>query len=135
MNETSAKEWLNKSWHHLSSAKLLFEADHYRDVVAVEIHYASEIALKSILAFENNKIIKTHDLINIYKLVHNKITLTDDELNILDIISEYHIGESYPTPDRNIPSKKEIEEVLDFTIELFNKICTVLNINKDEVKH
>lgn len=26
MNETSAKEWLTKAWHHYSSAKVLFNS-------------------------------------------------------------------------------------------------------------
>jgi len=47
MNETASKEWLIKAWHHLSTAELLSEANHYTDVIAIEIHYAAEISLKA----------------------------------------------------------------------------------------
>ena len=42
MNEQSAKEWLVKSWHNLSGAKLFYNANHYTDVTAVELHYSCE---------------------------------------------------------------------------------------------
>lgn len=47
MNEVSATEWLTKAWHNLSSAKILINADHYSDVIAVELHYSIEKILKS----------------------------------------------------------------------------------------
>ena len=65
MNKTSAKEWLNKAWHHLGSAKILYKAEHYTDVIAVDLHYCIEVSLKSFLAYTNQKIVKTHDLIEI----------------------------------------------------------------------
>ncbi len=40
MNTTSAKEWLVKVWHDLSSANILFEANHYTDNIGVDLHYA-----------------------------------------------------------------------------------------------
>ena len=46
MNETSAKEWLTKAWHNLGSAQILYKADHYTDVIAVDLHYSVEIMLK-----------------------------------------------------------------------------------------
>lgn len=31
MNETLAKEWLTKAWHHLSSAQVLYSVEHYTE--------------------------------------------------------------------------------------------------------
>ena len=50
MNKTSAKDWIIKAWHHFSSGQLLYEANHYTDVIAVDFHYAIEVLLKSFLA-------------------------------------------------------------------------------------
>lgn len=63
MNKTSAEEWLTKSWHHFSSGRVLYNANHYTDTIGIDLHYSVEIMLKSILAYENKKIPKTHDLI------------------------------------------------------------------------
>ncbi len=48
MNKTSAKEWLVKAWHHFSSGRVLYNANHYTDSIGIDLHYAVEIMLKSI---------------------------------------------------------------------------------------
>ncbi len=91
MNKQSAKEWLIKSWHNLSGARIFYDANHYSDVTAVELHYSIEKSLKSFLAYENNKIPKTHDLYEIYQLTKKFINLEDD-IDLLEIVTKYHIG-------------------------------------------
>ena len=132
MNEQATKEWLIKAWHNLSTAQLLYKVEHYTDIIAVELHYAVEKILKSFLAYENKKIPKTHDLIDIYILIKKYINLEDKKF-LLDQITEYHIEESYPVFDRRLPPRDEIKEVLDFAEELFDKVCKILNIDKNEV--
>ncbi len=134
MNKIVAKEWLVKAWHNLSGAKIFYDVDHYTDTIAVELHYAVEKSLKSFLAYQNKKIPKTHDLNEIHSLIVDFISFTEDEFNLLDIISGYHIEESYPAFYRKMPSKEEIKKVLEFTEKLFEKVCDVLKINAKEVK-
>jgi len=134
MNKTSSKEWLIKAWHNLSSASLLYNAKHYTDVIAVELHYSVEKVLKSFLAYENKKIPKTHDLNEIHETILDKISFTNEELDLLDIITEYHIDESYPVYDRKMPSREELQEVLYFTEAVFQKVCNILDIKLEEVQ-
>jgi len=133
MNKASASEWLKKSWHNLSGAKLFYEVNHYTDVIAVELHYSIEKSLKSFLAYENKKIPKTHDLYDIYLLVLSHIDLSDS-LDLLDQITKYHIEESYPAFDREMPSKDDMKIVLNFAFEVFEKVCSILDIDKEEMK-
>ena len=107
MNKTSAKEWLEKAWHNLSGAKVLYDANHYSDIVAVELHYAVEKILKTFLAFENKQIPKTHELITIYDLIKQHINL-EEYIGLLKQITKYHIEEAYPTFDRDMPSYDEL---------------------------
>ncbi len=132
MNKVSAKEWLTKAWHNLSGAKLFYEADHYSDVTAVELHYAVEKSLKSFLAYNNKKIPKTHDLVDISVLIKKYIDLENERV-FLDQITEYHIEESYPAFDRALPPRDEIKEVLDFVEDLFGRVCTKLDIDPKEL--
>ncbi len=134
MNETSAKEWLTKAWHHFSSGRLLYEADHYTDVIAVDFHYAVEVALKSILALQNKKIVKTHDLIEISELIQDYIEFDLEDTKLLILISTYHLRGSYPPRDRKMPSREELKDVLEFTETLFQDVCKRLNIKESEVK-
>ena len=134
MNEQAAKEWLSKTWHHYSSGKILYDVEHYTDVIAIDLHYSVEITLKAFLAFDNSKILKTHDLNELALILIDKITFDDDEQRLLAIISKYHIKGSYPTPDRNMPSRDELNNVLEFQDRLFNQVCTILEIDPNEVK-
>ena len=61
------------------------------------------------------------------------IFFDSDEKKLLINITEYHIEESYPAFDRKMPPKEEIKEVLDFTEELFDKVCKLLKIDKTEI--
>ncbi len=132
MNKVSAKEWLTKAWHNLSGAKLFYEADHYSDVTAVELHYTVEKSLKSFLAYNNQKIPKTHDLSELYKQTYQFIDLHSD-IDMLEKITKYHIEESYPAFDRALPPRDEIKEVLDFAFDLFGRVCALLDIDPKEL--
>jgi hypothetical protein len=76
----------------------------------------------------------TPDLIEVYKQVRYIITITDDELALLDIITSYHIREAYPAPQRRLPSKEEIAKTLDFANKLFERVCTLLKIDIEKIK-
>jgi len=106
MNKTAGREWLNKAWHHLSSGKVLYNANHYTDVIAIDLHYAIEVTLKAIFAYQNRKIVKTHDLIKLYVYIKDMIYFNDEELKLMDRVTTYHIKGSYPTRDRRDPYKK-----------------------------
>ena len=133
MNKPIAIEWLKKVYHDLRSAQILYESNHYTDCIGVDLHYAIEKAFKTFLAYENKKIPKTHNLLQLYNLVNNFITLEDNEIDILHIANTYHIEESYPTPNRHLPPRDEIQRVLDFTEKLLDRVCNILDINKQQL--
>ena len=54
-NEILAKEWLTKAWHDLSSARILYDADHFTDSIAIDLQQAIEKTLKSIMAYNNDQ--------------------------------------------------------------------------------
>ena len=133
MNKTAAKEWLQKAWHDVSSAKILFEANHYTDTIGVDLNYSIEKILKSFLAYENKKIEKTHELFIIYELVKSYLKLDNHEIKLLVIATKYHIAEAYPSFEKQMPSRNEIKEILEFTEGLFSRVCTILDIDKSDV--
>jgi len=134
MNKTTAKEWLNKAWHNLSGARIFYDVNHYTDTIAVEVHYAVEKTLKSLLAYQNKKIPKTHDLAKIHSFIMDMIEFNEEELELLDTISDYHIEESYPAFNRPLPSRDEIKKVLEFAERVFEDVCDILDIKRDELE-
>ena len=66
-------------------------------------------------------------------MVSDRIDLKD-YLDFLEQITKYHIEESYPTFERTMPTREEIKEVLDFAEYLFEKVCKILNVDKESLK-
>ena len=70
----------------------------------------------------------------IYSLIMNELIIEENEIDILEIVSEYHIQESYPGFNRSLPDRKEIKQVLNFAKSIFKKACNILNIDIELIK-
>ncbi len=134
MNKTSATEWLIKAWHNLSSANILLGVNHYTDVIAVEVHYALEKILKSYLAFNNEKVPRSHNLEELYYRINGKLSLSDEDIDLLSIASEYHIEESYPAIHRQLPDNEEIKNIMLLAERILAETCTILNLDINTIK-
>jgi len=132
-NKTYAKEWLRFSIKNLDTARLLYDVNHYEDIIGVELQQSLEKLLKSIFANENIKIPKDHDLVKLYYTIEEFLSLEDDEVVYLRIATDYYKEAKYPNPNYSLPSKDEIKEVLGFTHKLFEKVCNILKIDKREI--
>ena len=55
-NKQYALEWLELAKHNLEAADLLFNSEHYTDVIGIEIHQAIEKTIKAVYAYNNIKI-------------------------------------------------------------------------------
>ena len=132
-NKTYAIEWLRFAMKNLDTAKLLFDVNHYEDIIGVELQQALEKMLKSIFANENIKIPKDHDLVKLYYTIEKYIKLEDDEIVYLRLATDYYKEDRYPNPNYSLPPKDEIKEVLEFTEKIFDKVYIILNIKKEEV--
>ena len=91
MNKVSAIEWLKKAYHDIKSAQILYEANHYTDSIGVDLHYAIEKTFKTFLAYENKKILKTHDLHILRNEIIDYISFTLDDIKIINMATDYHI--------------------------------------------
>jgi len=132
-NKTYAKEWLQKAYHDLDSANILFVSGHYTDTIGYLYHQSIEKIYKSIIAFANEPIEKTHNLIELNELTGEFFNLNEDELIVLGIITTYHTKQRYPTMDKKLPTKEEINKAKDLAIFLFDTVCNQLNITKSEI--
>jgi len=133
-NKTSSMEWLRIAFHDIQSANILFTANHFTNSIGNNLQQALEKILKSIPAYSSQKIKKSHDLIEIYESIDSTLNLTDEELGFLELASDYFKEDRYPNPYYCLPPKDEIKQVLDFTNDLFTRVCTILNIDPEEVK-
>ncbi|HEX5330954.1 HEPN domain-containing protein [Sulfuricurvum sp.] len=127
-NKPHAIEWVEKSYHDLDSAKILYEAGHFTDTIGYILHQSIEKLYKSCLAYENVAIVKTHNLVELNELVEGWMGLEDAEIHLLAIATTYHTKQRYPSPHKRLPPKEEIKEILDLNIQLFTTVCQKLGI-------
>ncbi len=133
MNKTSASEWLNIAFHDFRSAQILYEAKHFTDSIGTDLQQAIEKTMKSMLASQNKKIPKTHDLYEIYNLVDD-LKFSEYEINLLHFATEYYNEDRYPNPNYSLPTRDEIERVLIFAKELFERVCGLLDLFIEDSK-
>ncbi|MEA3353849.1 MAG: HEPN domain-containing protein [Campylobacterota bacterium] len=133
-NKTSSIEWLRIAFHDIQSASILYAANHYTDSIGNDLQQALEKILKSIPAYNSEKIKKSHDLVEIYETLNLPLELSDIEIRYLDLATDYFREDRYPNPHYCLPPREEIKEVLYFTNNLFYQVCTLLNIDPEEVK-
>ncbi len=132
-NKTSSIEWLRIAYHDLLSATILYNANHFTDSIGNGIQQSIEKTLKSIPAYNNEQIKKSHDLLEIHKPLADRLPLSDKELKYLELATEYFKEVRYPNPYYSLPSREEIKEALEFATSLFERVCTLLSISAGEI--
>lgn len=121
-NQKLATEWLDFSVKNLETAILLYRADHYTDVIAIEIQQAVEKALKSIFAFHGKRIPRTHSLDILYHYADEVIGFQDVRLKDIIVINDYYESERYPGLKYFVPDKDEIDHSLEVATTIIRQI-------------
>ncbi len=132
-NKEYAREWLSLSKKNLDTAQVLFDLNHYEDIIGVELQQCLEKALKSICAYQNIKIPREHDLVKIYFIVEPYIHLENENIVLLRIATDYYKDDRYPNPNYFLPSRNEIKEVLEFARNIFNQVCALVGIEQEDL--
>jgi len=128
-NKVLANEWLEIAKHNLEAAILLFDANHYTDVVAAETEQAVEKLLKAVLALADKRIPKTHDLVELAGLLDD-MPFAADELELLERATLYYREDRYPSHRYSLPPWKEVKEVLEFAKELHERVTELVEESK-----
>ena len=126
-NSTYANEWIEKACHNLQAAKFLYENNFYEDVIGVELHNALEKLFKAVVAYKNQKIVKTHDLLALYSFIQKEVGELD--LSLLERENSYFKEGRYPNIEYELPKKEEIEAILFMSEMLFEKVCHSLELD------
>lgn len=125
-NKAYAREWLAFARRHLETATLLYEANHYGDVIVIEAQQAMEKSLKALLALDNVKIPRSHDLGEIAALLHATISFREEEKSLLERATDYYKEDRYPNPRYSLPSQEEVESILAFARQLHEQVAEVV---------
>jgi HEPN domain-containing protein len=132
-----AKEWLKAVNNDILTIQEVIHNEHLSSIVAFHSQQAIEKSFKAIIANDNIKIPKQHDLIKLYNLINKELELDDNELNILDILNQLYIDSRYPGSFGLLPNGKptidDAKEFYKLSNDIFNIVCKLLNVDKSEL--
>jgi len=129
-NQTYALEWLDLAVRNLKTALLLYQQNHFTDIIAIEIHQSMEKTFKAVLAYQGIRIPKTHDLLILSELCREELDLPEPLIDDLLVINDYYESQRYPGPRYSLPDKAEIEKSLSVAQKLYEKVITYITSNR-----
>ncbi len=73
-----------------------------------------------------------------FELVDIKIDLNDNLINLIHLLDELYIDSRYPNDFGLLPYGKptleDAKEFYEFALTVFDKVCNILDIDKEELK-
>ena len=136
MNRNLAIEWISAAYDDIIVMDSIVSNEIVTHMTAFHSQQCIEKSLKAILEFHEKDVPKKHDILLLKDLVQNYISIDNEE--ILDDINDLYIDSRYPGSfgllPNGKPTLKDAKEFYEFAQEIFNQVCTILEIDPNEVK-
>ena len=136
MSKALALEWLKSSYCDIATLSKIADDDFITHITAFHAQQSVEKCLKAILEYNNAKVPSKHDLRMLNRLVGDYIII--DNYLILDSLNTLYIDSRYPGDMGLLPYGKptleDAKEFYEFAKGIFHQVCSILNIDPEEVK-
>lgn len=120
-------EWLEKAQKDLKSARILKEHDCGNDTAAFHCQQAIEKALKAYLLYKTKELQEGHSLIFLCKVASTHNLEFKKFIKDCAYINQYYIETRYPADNPIFITEEEINECLDITNVVVNKILEIID--------
>ncbi|CAA6799965.1 MAG: Unknown protein [uncultured Sulfurovum sp.] len=135
MNQDMALAWLKASYSDLAVIEEIVHNDYLSHMVAFHSQQSIEKSFKAILEFHTNRVPRKHDLLLLKDLVLEYIEVDNED--ILEDLNELYIDSRYPNSFGILPQGKptleNAKEFYEFADSIFNMVCELFNVNKEDV--
>ena len=135
MNREASLAWLQASHSDLEVIKEIFHNDYLSHMVAFHSQQSLEKSFKAILEFHTLRVPKKHALILLQNMVSDYIDVDNED--ILEDLNELYIDSRYPNSfgllPQGKPSLEDAKEFYLFSSTVFDRVCELLDINKEEI--
>lgn len=132
-------EWLKAAYLDIENMKYIVEVEHLSSIVAFHSQQAIEKSFKAIIVNDDMRIPKQHDLLKLYNLINENNKISINDLNILDTLNQLYIDSRYPGSfgllPNGKPTLKDAKEFYEFALDIFNRVCILLEIDQEKVKY
>jgi len=136
MKQNMALEWLKASSGDLAVLRKIVDDEFVTHMTAFHSQQSVEKSLKAILEFNNIDVPKKHDVQMLKDLVGQYIHIDNED--ILEDLNSLYIDSRYPSSFGLLPNGKptleDAKEFSEFAMNIFDKVCILLEINQEEVK-
>ena len=133
-NKIYSIEWLKAAKDDLDSIEYIIKVEHLTNIVAFHAQQTIEKSFKALIEYNKISSQKTHNLEKLYKNIKHLIKIDYDKL---ELINELYIDSRYPGDMGLLPyGKPTLEDAKEFykiALEIFDKVCGILDIDKKEV--
>ena len=130
-----ALAWLKASYSDLVVIEEIVHNDYLSHMVAFHSQQSIEKSFKAILELHKNRVPRKHDLLLLKDLVAEYIDVDNED--ILEDLNELYIDSRYPNSFGILPQGKptleNAKEFYAFANDIFDKVCEILNVKKEDV--
>lgn len=131
-----AKEWLKAAYSDIAVLNKIAEDDFLTHMTAFHSQQCIEKSLKALLVAKNIDFKRMHSLNRLSSLCSD-VDL-DDNFDLVQLLDSLYTESRYPGDTGLLPSGKptlgQAISFYEFAQDLFNQVCTILNIDPEEVK-
>ena len=128
------KEWLKASYIDLRNIEHIIDDEYLTGVVSFHSQQAIEKSFKALIVYKDIKVPKQHDLLKLSHILSNELQVDEDTL---DTLNELYIDSRYPSEMGLLPNGKptleEAREFYNFAREIFEKICSIINVDISKI--
>ena len=127
-------EWLKAAKSDLDNMSYILKVENLTHIIAFHAQQAVEKSLKAYIESQNNKVPKIHKIQTLIDMTKLDFDKYDDLIQLLDSL---YIESRYPGDMGLLPHGKptleDAKEFYDFALEVFDKVCDMLDISKEEL--
>ena len=136
MSSFMSKEWVKAAYDDIILLEEIKNNKHLTSIIAFHSQQAIEKSLKALLIEQEINIPKIHSLNKLFNECKNQISLTDSQ--IVNKLDKLYIDSRYPGDMGLLPYGKptieDAKEFYTFAQDLFDKVCSILDIDKESLK-
>lgn len=130
-------EWLKAASYDILTIKKILNEEDLTHIASFHAEQAVEKVLKALIEEQNINVPKIHDIRRLHKMVEALIPLDEEHLEILLTINELYTDSRYPGDFGLLPDGKpgidDARKFYDFAVDIFDKACRILDIDKSEL--
>jgi HEPN domain-containing protein len=135
MNIKMAKEWLKASRDDIKVIRNIIDLSDLTHIVAFHSQQSIEKSLKALLEYQNKPVPKIHKITKLITNFDDSILYDKELIKLLDSL---YIESRYPGDMGLLPyGKPTIEDAkkfYEFANDIFEKVCQILEVDKDSLK-